>query len=313
MPQPSELQIKYTALTHERAALGESPTWDKRAGCLWWVDIDGARLLRTRPGAGATEAWSTPETPGFVVQTDLGAPAVGMESGVFLFDPASGAFERLLALPGDGTRCNDAAVDATGKLWAGTMALDNGAPVGVLYAIGADRKPMAVLDGLWTVNGLAVDADRERLYVSDSHPTRQEIWCADLDLASGALGERRPFADLRDRRGRPDGAALDAEGRYWIAGVGGGPARNGKGSEKGGGEGGGECGVLHVFDPQGAAIAELPTPFENPTKPCFGGEIDSLLFVTSKGGEAPNGAVAVGRGSPRALPGRPHALWRLTT
>ncbi len=264
--------VRFDVLSTASAKLGESPSWCDREDCVWWVDIDGRRLLRTGVPGGETDAWPTPEIPGFVVLTEAGPPAVGMETGIFLFDHHTGTFERIVAHDIVGRRFNDATVDTDGVLWAGTMSIPEPAPVGVLYRIAADGVTEPVLDGFFTPNGLAVDSARRRLYVSDSYPSVQTVWACDLDRRGRPRG-RVPFVAMHDMTGRPDGASLDATGNYWIAGVGG--------------------GVVHIFSPERDHLQEIATPFAAPTKIAFGGPDMSLAFLTSKGGEAPDGALAV--------------------
>ena len=38
----------------------------------------------------------------------------------------------------------------------------------------------------------------------------------DYDIDDGILSNKRPFADLRNIVGRPDGAAVDTDGCYWA-------------------------------------------------------------------------------------------------
>jgi len=272
------------------AKLGESPAWSAREGCVWWVDIDGGLLCRTDIASGATSNWSTPERPGFVVLTEPDGLAVGMESGIFTFDPARSAFARIVAVDQPGHRFNDATVDWTGRLWAGSMALDATQPTGVLYAIGADRKPRPMIRGLRTANGLAADAKRSRLYLSDTNPAVQQIWTLALDGDQGLLGERSPFIDFTRLEGRPDGAALDEEGNYWIAGVGG--------------------AMVYRFTPDGRLLDIHPTPCQFPTKPAFIGPRLDRIALTSKGGDtAADGAMAFS--SPISPPGQAVPAWRI--
>lgn len=282
--------LHFEVVSSVRAALGESPVWCDRGTGVWWVDIDGHALLRSRCPGGETDRWTTPETPGFVVLTEAGSPAVGMESGIFLFDPDTGGFERVVPQGTAGLRFNDATVDAEGVLWAGTMAIADAAPVGTVYRIAADAVAAPVLDGFITPNGLAVDASRRRLYVSDSHPSVQTVWTCDLD-ATGRPGPPMPFVAMHAMAGRPDGASLDRDGNYWIAAVGG--------------------GVVYVFTPDGAHLDTVATPFAAPTKIAFGGPDAALALLTSKGGPAPEGALAVARLSGTPWSGCAPARWRL--
>lgn len=273
-----------------RAKLGESPIWSAREGCVWWVDIDGALLCRTDIADATTRSWPTPERPGFVVLTDPHGLAVGMESGIFAFDPAQASFTRIVTVDQPGHRFNDATVDWTGRLWAGSMALDATQPTGVLYSIDADRKACPAILGLRTANGLAADERRARLYLSDTNPAVQRVWTLPLDPVQGLLGERSLFADFTALAGRPDGAAMDRDGNYWVAGVGG--------------------AVLHRFAPDGLLLESHRTPCQAPTKPAFIGPALDRLVLTSKGGDAADdGSLAIS--GPIAPPGQPVPAWRI--
>ena len=62
-------------------------------------------------------------------------------------------------------------------------------------------------------------------------------------------------------RGRPDGAATDAEGCYWSAGV--------------------SAQRLNRFAADGRLLASYPVPVAAPTMPCFGGKDFRTLYLTS--------------------------------
>ena len=87
----------------------------------------------------------------------------------------------------------------------------------------------------------------------------------DYDTGDGVFGPARPFFDMTPLAGRPDGAALDADGCYWSAGVGG--------------------GELYRITPDGRLDMTVPMPVGRPTRPAFGGADLSTLFVTSIGGD----------------------------
>lgn len=246
-----------------RAALGESPVWCPRARAVWWIDIDGRKLLRTDL-TGATQSWDTPETPGFVQPGPDGAPIVGMQTGVFRFAPALGAFARIARLTQDGVRFNDACTGADGRIWAGTMDMDNRRPVGVLYSLDPGGALVAQADGFLTVNGLAWDGAQGRLFVSDSHVSVQTVWT--MPARDGRLGPRAVFARFHDLPGRPDGAALGPTGDYWIAGVGG--------------------AEIYRFAPDGALAQRMAAPVSSPTKVLL---IDGGMILTSRIDDADGG------------------------
>lgn len=273
-----EIASAFAPLSPVPAELGESPVWSEAEGAVWWVDIPGKRLHRTAVADGATQSWPTPEQIGFVALTADGVVA-GMESGLFAFDPGHGQFDCIWQLPDEGVRFNDATTDSAGRLWAGTMDIDNARAAGKLYRIEPDLTVTTILTGMRIPNGLAVDAGRGRLYVSDSHPELQTVWAMDLDIRTGAVSQQRTFARFCDLAGRPDGAAIDAEGNYWIAGVGG--------------------GEIYVFAADGSLAATIATPMDGPTKLVFG---DGQIFLTSKSGSGDGGKLTAAPSSVRGAP-----------
>ena len=119
----------------------------------------------------------------------------------------------------------------------------------------------SALDGLITANGLAFSPDGSTLYFSDSHPTVQTIWACDFDLATGTPGVRRVFVDMAPLPGRPDGAAMDAQGHYWICAN--------------------DAGLVHRFDPAGRLVGSVAVPVPKPSMCAFGGPLLDTLLVTS--------------------------------
>jgi sugar lactone lactonase YvrE len=245
------------------ATLGEAPLWSAADACLWWIDIEGRRLLRSPAAGGRSAEWPAPGPIGCLALLGDGDLLAGIGTGLFRFERGRGRFVRLGGLATDlPVRFNDGAVDPAGRLWTGVMDLDNRAPLGGLWRIEADLRPQPVFEGLLTPNGIAVDGARGRLYVSDSHASVRTVWVCDYDVASGAAGERRVFARFPAEAGRPDGAALDAEGAYWIAAT--------------------DAGCLLRFAPDGRLLQRIPVPVTHPTKPAFGGSALDTLFLTSR-------------------------------
>jgi hypothetical protein len=70
---------------HDR--VGESPIWDVRAQCLWWVDIEGPLVRCSAQGASgapaALRSWRLPERVGCIALTATqGQLIAAMESGI---------------------------------------------------------------------------------------------------------------------------------------------------------------------------------------------------------------------------------------
>lgn len=254
------------------ATLGEGIVWDTAAQRFWWVDIAAPALHRFDPASAKTETWTMPSAIGCVAPRASGGAVVGLEEGWCVFDPVTGKTEILNAdAPhGEAMRFNDGAVDPAGRFWAGTMPKAGpadaaaGAPArGDLFRLDADGTAPLILDGLYIQNGLAFAPDGRTMYLSDSHPAVRTIWAFDYDTATGTPSNRRVFFDTRQVDGRPDGAATDADGCYWMAGVDG-------------------WQVVRIT-PAGTVDRIVPVPVQKPTCLAFGGPRLDTLYLTSMG------------------------------
>ena len=254
-----------------RCGVGESPVWHAGEAALYWTDIPNRTLWRFDPASGRTDHWAVPEMAGCMAMTADGGWLLAMETGIFRIDrlvagqPAP-APRRVAAVAHarDGMRFNDGRCDRQGRFWAGTMVMDMSlaATDGKLYRFDARTGALDMIrDAMITPNGLAFSPDGRTMYVSDSHPARQAVWTYDYDIETGTPSNGRVFIDMNLYPGRPDGAAVDADGCYWICGN--------------------DAGQVHRFTPDGRLDRSLAVPFAKPAMCAFGGSGLDTLYVTS--------------------------------
>lgn len=256
------------ALAGVRTRVGESPLWSPRESALWWVDIEGRRLHRI--AGNVHSSWTTHERLACIALHDGGGLLAAMETGVFrLQAQADGALatERLASVrhPREGMRLNDGRCDRAGRFWVSSMVRDMSlvAADGALYCLNAlDTRGLSkpLISGLVTGNGLGFSPDGRLMYLSDSHPSVRRIWTYALN-DDGTLGARRDFVDMNLYPGRPDGAAVDADGCYWICGN--------------------DAGALLRFTPAGVLDRALKLPISKPSMCAFGGPALDELYITS--------------------------------
>lgn len=253
-----------------RNAVGESPVWVAVENALYWVDIPNGGLQRWSADTGHVHAWKTPQMLACIARQSDGSWVAGMESGFFRLQPHSdGSLDSELLAHVDHARAdmrlNDGRCDRQGRFWAGSMVLNMGANAanGSLYRYSAGQAgPLeARLGGFIVPNGLGFSPDGRTLYLSDSHPLVRQIWAFDYDIDTGTPTNRRLFVDMNQYEGRPDGAAVDAEGCYWICAN--------------------DAGLIHRFTPDGRLDRSLAVPVKKPTMCAFGGSRLDTLFVTS--------------------------------
>jgi sugar lactone lactonase YvrE len=261
------------------AAVGESPVWRAAEQALYWVDIPAQKIVRLRLESGERSEWLLPEKVACIAFDRRGNVLAGCETGLFAVtlsdasaplatqaEPVKVSGRKLAApvFPFGDMRFNDGRCDRQGRFWAGTMVQDMAAanPAGALYRFDAGGVLSApIVDGLITQNGLGWSPDGSTMYLSDSHPLRRQIWAFDYDVETGEPRNRRVFADLNHYVGRPDGAAVDADGCYWICAN--------------------DAGALLRFTPQGKLDRQIAVPAIKPAMCAFGGRDLDTLFVTS--------------------------------
>ena len=99
------------------------------------------------------------------------------------------------------TRTNDGACDAAGRLWVGTMALDERSPVAGLYRVDPDLTVTTILTGTTISNGLGWSPSGDRFYFIDSPTRRVDVF--DCDPSTGELENRRRFVAVEVAGRRP--------------------------------------------------------------------------------------------------------------
>lgn len=246
-----------------RTELGECPVWDAADGALCFVDITGRAIHRYRPSDGGHVRSPVAEEIGCIGLWPDGGYIAGMRTGLFRLDAEGRALERLAANPEDPatSRFNDGRTDPRGRFLLGTIDEPKAGAGAHLYRY--DRRGLApLIGGLLTSNGLAFSPDGRTLYHADT--PRFVVRRYPYDLAAGDVGPPEPFLTLTPTehdRGRPDGAAVDAEGCYWTALY--------------------EGGRIRRHAPDGRLLAEIALPARCPTMVAFGGPDLRTLFVTS--------------------------------
>ena len=244
------------------AELGEGPYWRPEDDCLLWVDIPGGLLHMTRVKTGETITVKVDEVSAAFPALGGGIlTAGGHRLMLRATRPGPGwAGQPVASVPArEGVRFNDAAVDPAGRVWVGSMDINEKEPLGTLYRLDSGGTLTPVVKRVTISNGLGWSPDGTSMYYNDSPTGRIDMF--DYDQATGEAFQRRVFADLSAADGVPDGLTVDADGCVWVAMHGG--------------------GVLRRFTPAGRQDAVVPLPVSQPTSCAFGGPGLAELYVTT--------------------------------
>jgi len=251
------------------ALLGESPVWHPGEQVLYYADIPGHKLQRFDPKTGDLQHWEFDTDVASLAPRMNGTLLLAMRDGLWHFDPSSGE-RALVAKPGYDPateRFNDGKADPQGRFWVGTIYEPRVPALASLNCF-ANGKLTKKVEGITVSNGLAWSPNGRTIHWSDTKA--HTIYAADFDPQSGALSRQRVFANFGLKQpgqpldtygGRPDGAAMDAEGCYWAAMF--------------------EGQRIIRLSPDGEVIREVRLPVRCPTMPCFGGPDLRTIYITT--------------------------------
>lgn len=268
--------MTWRAVTQEPSELGESPFWHPQERLLYWVDIPGCKILRANPVTGAIQSWDMPMEPGCIAPAASGGLVVALRDGIYRAHEWGVGLRLLHRIDHDvaTTRFNDGKADPLGRFWAGTMYEPRTAAVAELLALDCrDGRPPQVqrmAGGVTIANGLAWSPDQRHVYWADTAQHTIRVW--DWDAQTNVMQAEREFhrfdpkpaswqSGMPGYGGRPDGAAVDAQGNYYVAMF--------------------EGQRLLKLAPDGSILTEIQTPVMCPTMPCFGGDDLKTLYITS--------------------------------
>jgi sugar lactone lactonase YvrE len=244
-----------------RAILGEGPTWRPGENAVYWIDLRAPAIFRYDCASGSNETLPVQlgDRLGAMIFTTDGRMVVADRAGLHLVERGQ---RRTLAHPDaeQALNCfNDAKVDARGRLWSGGADTKDTDANGSLWMFDAKASARKIDSGFICSNGPAFSIDGTRAYFTDSYA--YEIWCYDIDPATGEVGPRRSFAKIKPEDGYPDGMTVDAEGFLWNAHW--------------------DGWRITRYDPDGRIDRVLTVPVPKPTSIAFGGPDMKRLYITS--------------------------------
>lgn len=275
-----------TPLSH-----GEGPIWNTEKQTLFFVDIEGYAVHSYQPSTKRHTSAYVGKDVSFIF------PIKGTEDEFLIgrsTDLVRLKWNRLdTTLTPDmeilttvdqtkppGNRFNDAKIDATGRLWAGTMGYEDpvsGVKPGLATLYRMSKSPLSpgpcklepMVSNVSISNGLVWNAEQTRFYYIDT-PTRK-IDVFDYDIQTGSIANRRTLFDFQTNSvpGSPDGMTIDSDGKLWIACWGGGR-------------------IIRVDPVSSALLTTIPIPADRVSSLVFGGfNFDNLYVTTMRKGLTP--------------------------
>lgn len=243
----------------------EGPYWSDTWGGLRWVDMLAGDMMLLGEGGRARRLPTPSPVVACVRPASSGGAVLALEKGFALEDP-DGSITALPPLWEEPVRMNEGAIAPDGSFLCGSMAYDQSPGAAAMWRLEPDGTTTRLFGDLTISNGLAFSADGTRAFYIDTPTGRVDV--LDWSDADG-LVERRPFADLSDQDGHPDGLCLDVEGNVWVA--------MHSGSQ-----------VLGL-GPDGAVVQRIGVGARQVTACAFGGADRGTLFITTSRENLPDG------------------------
>jgi sugar lactone lactonase YvrE len=267
--QESQAEVLFDA----KGTLSESPQWSSAEQALYWVDIEIGLLHRFEWRHRSHECVSLPAPVTMVVP---GRPLLVTSGNRLLrFDWDTRQSKQIAALGLDPARVrfNDGKIDPRGRLWLGTMAIDEKSPIAGLYRLAGQRLEQVLAD-VRISNGIVWSG--ETMYYADSGTSRVDAFDYAADRGELDIGSRRTILEVAEKTGPPDGMAIDVDGNLWIALV--------KGQR-----------VSCFSRDSGEELARISVDASNVSACCFGGPEMKHLFISTArdGGGDPPGSGAI--------------------
>ncbi|ATP56147.1 regucalcin [Pedobacter ginsengisoli] len=246
--------------------LGESPMWHNERQSCFWVDIEGCMIYEYSLASKTCSQYQLASRVSLIVKSNTADELIlGLQGGVARFNLVTETLSIITAdLNADWKtyRCNDGGCDNMGRLWISTTELKHKADAGALYCVDKNTKVSEKMDKLSISNGMAWTADNKRLYHTDSITGAIKSYL--YDELAGDLEFERIVVQVPLEKGLPDGIALDAEGKLWIALWGG-------------------YGVGRFDVESGEMIGFIDIPAPNVSSCAFVGEaLDRMIITTAK-------------------------------
>ena len=215
--------MKIKRISQNKNQLGEGPWWNNKTNNLHWTDIIEGKLYTYDPSTKHETFKKFNGKLGCFAPCKNGTFLVGLDLSFFIYDPKTGKKTKFLDLEGEPpeNRINDGTTDPYGRFWVGTMTAEGHSKkqTGSLYCISPNRKVQKYLSQIYTSNGLAFNQSGTKMYFADTGKNVQTIWEFDYELKNGIPKNKKIFAKTNNFKGRPDGATVDIDGFYWVAGV----------------------------------------------------------------------------------------------
>jgi len=157
-------------------------------------------------------------------------------------------------------RFNDGKCDPAGRLWVGSMHLEQIPKAASLYKIDKNGTAEKMLGDITISNGIVWSKDKTKMYYIDT--PSQKVMEYEFDMETGAISNPRVAVEVPESAGFPDGMSIDSEDKLWIAHWGG-------------------SAVIRWNPENGEMMQKVEVPAPNVTSCAFTGNNLKTMYITT--------------------------------
>lgn len=244
--------------------LGEGISYDHRSDSVIWVDIKDQTLYILGSDRKSITKHRMPAMVSFVCLSTHGRYIVGLQTGLYSYDPKSGHLKAIYPPkehPNQGLHWNVGKCSPHGDIWAGTMRIEASiSDQGTLYRLKRSGDVTQVISNDGVFHSICWHEDLHRVYMIVKSTRQILVYTYKEDTPTDIRLER--VIDLPPALGYPAGVTIDEDGMLWIAHWDGG------------------C-VARWHPETGQLINKIEVPVPLITSCTFGGPDKSRLFVST--------------------------------
>ncbi len=255
---PLQAELEYEI----KSTKGEGAFWNYKTEELFWVDIDGKKVNIYNPETKSNKSIPTPSMVGTLVPKSENEVVVALEDGIYILNTENSQFSLLTNIEKEipTNRFNDGKADPAGRLWVGSMALDEQKYAARLYMVDDAGHVEEKLDSITISNGIVWSKDNSKMYYIDTPTAKVKVF--DYNNYTGEISNEKVAVEVPNSMGYPDGMTIDEDGMLWVA------MWNGN--------------AVYRFDPNtGKTLQKIEVPAHNVTSCAFGGKDLETLYITS--------------------------------
>ncbi|MCQ1060197.1 SMP-30/gluconolactonase/LRE family protein [Photobacterium sp. ZSDE20] len=246
--------------------VGESPIWNARRQKWVWLDQAG-RIYEFDSNMQLLSQRNLPEKLGSLILTESDCIVVSGERSLYRFDITKPDIEQIATMdhPHQPMKFADGRCDRQGRYMVSTMnpVISDKLAWGQWWNFSHQQGfKRADTFNYIIPNGSAFSPDGKSFYCTETESSHRKVYRCGYDIDDGVITSRELIFDFTGLQlGRPDGAAVDTDGCYWICGL--------------------DDGTITRLTPDGKIDQVLSVPMKKPTMCAFGGKQGNTMLVTS--------------------------------